>query len=196
MCLYFLMRSPFSFCLVQWVAVNSLGIFICWLWCPTSLFLPPCAEGGWILFYRNSLWLLEGQYLASGFIVRGLTKCSLCAEGGSSQNGCCLMLFHISSTCSSAKSILVDRGKRRSSFVFLRTWSIIYHLVAGEEKREFIFGLKDSAKSLLVTETVACARFQEIYMLLYNCPITNGCHFWNHGLVCWRVKVETSEDGA
>ena len=113
------------------------GIFIC----PTFLFpLSTCAGGGWILFRRNSLWLLAGQYLASGFIVRGLTKCSLCPEGGSSQNGCCLMLFHISSTCSSAKSILVDRGKRMSSFMFLRTWSSFYHLVAGEENRNSSLG--------------------------------------------------------
>lgn len=133
--------------LQRWVAhvASSMGRgFICWIWMVFYLSSPPpLAQDDWsILFPRNSLWLLAGQYPASGlvFISKGLRRYSLCPADGHFQNCCCLMPFYISSACPPAGCFLVDRGERMSSFTFICMWSPLHHLVAGEENRNSSLG--------------------------------------------------------
>lgn len=142
LCLYFCVRTHCRFPLVPVARSQQPGGFS-FAECDAVFPLFPsstCVWGWWNLFLRNSLWLLAAQYPPNGFTDKGLRKCSLCSADGHSQNGCCLMPPCVSSTCPPAKSFLVDRGKKMSSFMFLCVWSPFYHSVAGEENRNSSLG--------------------------------------------------------
>jgi hypothetical protein len=140
------MRNVTYFCLESF-SFSSSGSFSQqhgrFLFAEWDVFLPlfsslSVQKEWWVLFHRNSLTEVAGQYPATGSLGsgKGLRKHSLCSAVGHSQSDCCLKLVHISSTVPPARSFLVDQGKRMSSLVFLCMWSPFYHLVAGEENRE------------------------------------------------------------